>query len=66
MPKANYDLPNEKIHEIIRLSGVKSKREALIVAIDSYLQRKRLEKLIRSYGKVSLSWTKKSLSRHRE
>ena len=65
MAKANYDLPNDKIEEVIRLSGATSKREALLIALESYLHRKRLEKLIQSYGKVSLSWTDKSLKRYR-
>ena len=65
MSKANYDLPDETIEKVVLLSGAKSKREALIIAMESYLKRKQLEELIQSYGKVSLKWTKKSLAKYR-
>ena len=65
MSKANYDLPDETIEQVIRLSGAKNKREALIIAMESYLKRKQLEELIQSYGKVSLKWTQKSLAKYR-
>ncbi len=66
MAKANYDLPNETLEEVVKLSGAKSKREALVIAMESYLKRKKLERLIQSYGKVSLSWTQKSLKKYRD
>lgn len=31
-----------------------SKREALIIALDEYLKKKKIEKLVRSYGKIPL------------
>ena len=65
MAKANYDLPNDKILEIMRLSGVKSKREALVLAIDAYIERKLIEELINSQGKFKLTWTQKSLRKYR-
>ena len=66
MAKANYDLPNETIEEIMKLSGAKNKREALIIAMESYLNRKRIEELLQSYGKLSLNWTKKALKKYRK
>lgn len=66
MSKANYDLPNDTIEEVMRLSGAKSKREALIVALEAYLKRKRLEALMNAEGKLSLNWTKKALSKYRD
>ena len=66
MSRANYDLPNEKIEEVMKLSGAKSKREALIIALESYLRRKHIEALINAPGKISLNWTKKSLAKFRE
>lgn len=66
MAQANYDLPDEKIEKIKKIANVKSKREAIIIAIDAFLKRKEIEELISSYGKFSLNWTKKSLEKFRE
>lgn len=65
MSKANYDLPDEKLMRVIRLSGAKSKREAIIIALDEYLKKKKAEKLIQAYGKIPLSWDKRSLRSYR-
>ena len=66
MAKANYDLPNEMIERVRKLSGARTKREALVVALQAYLQQKKLDELIHSYGKVSLRWTRKSLQKYRQ
>lgn len=65
MAKANYDLPNDKIVEIIKLSGAKSKKEAIVIAMESYLKRKKIEALIGAYGKIQLAWTQKKLKQYR-
>lgn len=65
MGQANYDLPDSKIEKIKKLAKVKTKREALIIAIDEYLKKKEIEELIESYGKVSLSWTQQTLKKFR-
>jgi hypothetical protein len=66
MAKANYDLPAETLEEVMTLSQSKSKREAIIIALESYIKKKKLERLIDSYGKISLSWTRKSLEKYRK
>jgi hypothetical protein len=66
MAKANYDLPVETLEEVMTLSQSKSKREAIIIALESYIKKKKLERLIDSYGKISLSWTRKSLEKYRK
>lgn len=65
MGRANYDLPDEKLAKVVRLAGARSKREAIIIALDEYLKRKKAEDLIRAYGKIPLRWTKKSLRAYR-
>ena len=60
MAKANYDLPNDKIEEVMRISGAKSKREALLITLDSFLQRKKVEDLMGSFGKFPSAWKKAS------
>lgn len=65
MARSNYDLPNRKIEEVKKLSNARSKREAIIIALDEYLRRKTRDELRASAGKFHLSWTKKSLKKHR-
>lgn len=65
MAKANYDLPEEKLQKVVRQSGAASKREAIIIALDDYLAKKRAEALLGAYGKVPLKWTKSSLRKYR-
>lgn len=65
MGRANYDLPDVKLARVVRLSKARSKREAIIIALDEYLKKKQAEKLIQSYGKLPLTWTKKSLRSYR-
>lgn len=66
MAKANFDLPTATLEEVMKLSGAKSKREALVIAMESYLKRKKIEQLIQSYGKISLDWTQKTLKKYRD
>lgn len=65
MGRANYDLPDDKLARVVRCSGARSKREAIIIALDEYLKRKRAEELIQAYGKMPLTWTKQSLRAYR-
>ena len=66
MAKANYDLPVETLEEVVKLSEAKSKREAIVIALESYIKKKKIERLIASYGKVSIDWTRKSLETFRK
>lgn len=69
MGKANFDLPDDKLAKVIRLSGAKTKREAIILALEDYILKKevekKLKKLAQSSGKFDLNWTKKSLKAYR-
>ena len=66
MAKANYDLPTDTLEEVMKLSDAKSKREAIVIAMESYIRKKKIERLIDSYGKVSIDWTRKSLEKYRK
>lgn len=66
MSKANYDLPDDKIAKVVQEAGVKTKREAIIIALEDYLRRKKIEKLIQYYGKIPLRWTRASLRKYRD
>ena len=65
MAKANYDLPNDKLAKVLRYSGARSKREAIVLALDAYLDKKKAEQLLAAYGKIPLTWTKRSLRNYR-
>lgn len=65
MGRANYDLPDEKLAKVQRCTGARSKREAIIIALDEYLQKKKAEDLLQAYGKLPLKWTQKSLRTYR-
>ncbi|MBU0506148.1 MAG: type II toxin-antitoxin system VapB family antitoxin [bacterium] len=65
MAVANYDLPENILDMVRKISGVKTKREAIIIALKEYLRKNKIQKLIESQGKVSLNWTHKSLRAYR-
>lgn len=65
MAKANYDLPEETLLTVMKLSGSKSKKEAIIIALESFLERKKLEELMKSPGKIKLDWTQSKLKKFR-
>ncbi len=59
MSKANFDLPDDKLELVKKKAGVKTKREAIVIALDEYLRRKKIEELLRMKGKVRFDVTKK-------
>lgn len=65
MARANYDLPNEKLMQVVKAAGARSKREAIIIALDEYLKQKKREEIAEAYGKMPLTWTRRSLRKHR-
>lgn len=65
MGLANYDLPEDKLLRVRHLSKAKSKKEAIVIALDEYLRRKKIEQLIGLKGKIKLNWTRASLKKYR-
>lgn len=65
MAKANYELPEDKLQKVIKESGAKSKREAIIIALDEYLAKKKAEALLNAYGKLPLKWSRPALRKYR-
>ena len=66
MGLANYNLPDAPLKQVIRLSGAKTKRDAIILALEEYIKQKKREKLIQAYGKMPLRWTQKALKKYRD
>lgn len=65
MAKANYELPEDKLQKVIKESGARSKREAIIIALDEYLAKKKAEALLKAYGKLPLKWSQSALRKYR-
>lgn len=65
MAKANYDLPEDKLQKVVKESGASSKREAIVIALDDYLAKKKAEALLKAYGKLPTTWTQSSLRKYR-
>lgn len=68
--RTTINLVDDLIRELMRVSGVKRKREAIHLAISEFLRRKRIEGLLALEGKVhlDLDWREleeQELNRHR-
>jgi hypothetical protein len=48
--KVTVDLPEGELQEAMRHTGAKTKREALVIALSELNRRRRLKKLIESFG----------------
>ncbi len=58
-------LPDNLIMQVIRTSKVKTKTEAIIIAMKEYLRKKKLEKLINYSGKIKLKIDLEKLRKNR-
>lgn len=65
MARANYDLPEATLAKVKKYSGAKTKREALIIAMEDYLKKQKLRELLNMRGNLKLGWTQKSLRKYR-
>lgn len=48
--KTTIDIPDDALEEVIRLTGAKTKREAVLAAIYEFNRRRRLSKLTQRFG----------------
>jgi len=42
MAKANYDLPEKELLKVKRLAHARSKKEAIVIALNNYIHRKKI------------------------
>jgi len=63
--KTTIDIPEEALAEVIRHTGAKTKREAVLIAIADFNRRKRLERLVARAGKSMDFMTREDLRRTR-
>ena len=50
--RTTLDLPEKKIDELVKLTGARSKTEAIVWAMDEVIRARRRERLLGAAGKV--------------
>jgi Arc/MetJ family transcription regulator len=48
--KTTLNLPDAELQEVIRHTGAKTRREAVVIALSEFNRRRRLEKLAQKFG----------------
>jgi Arc/MetJ family transcription regulator len=64
--KTTIDIPDEELQEAIRLTGAKTKREAVVIALSEFNRRRRLQRLTEKFGTFEGFMTQEELRRMRE
>lgn len=54
--RATLNIPDKLLDEIKNITGEKSKTKAIVVAMEEFLKRKKLEKLLSLRGKVEIDY----------
>jgi Arc/MetJ family transcription regulator len=55
--RATLNIPDELIDELMKISGTKTKTQAICLAIEEYNRRKKVEKLLSLQGTVDMDDT---------
>ncbi|CAN5204332.1 MAG: type II toxin-antitoxin system VapB family antitoxin [Gemmatimonadetes bacterium] len=64
--KTTIDIPDKELAEVIRHTGAKTKKEAVVKAVVDFNRRKRLQELVEMFGKSTTFMTQEELRRMRE
>lgn len=64
--KTSIDIPEEDLKEIVKYTGAKTKREAVVHAVKDFNRRHRLEELAKSLGTFKDFMTQEDLREMRE
>lgn len=54
--RATLNIPDELICEVQRLSGEKTKTQAIVTVMEDYVRRKKMEDLLALRGKISIDY----------
>jgi metal-responsive CopG/Arc/MetJ family transcriptional regulator len=54
--RATLNIPDELINEVQRLSGQKTKTQAIVTVMEDYVRRKKMEDLLALRGKISIEY----------
>ncbi len=59
--RTTVNVPEELLLEVERLAKARSRREALIIALDDYVRRKRLQRVVDSEGELEFDLSAKQM-----
>jgi len=54
--RATLNIPDELIEEVQRLSGQKTKTQAIVTVMEDFVRRKKMEALLALRGKISIDY----------
>lgn len=54
--RATLNIPDELIDEVQRLSGEKTKTQAIVTVMEEYVRRKKMEDLLALRGKIAIEY----------
>lgn len=54
--RATLNIPDELIDEVQRLSGEKTKTQAIVTVMQDYVRRKKMEELLALRGKIAIEY----------
>lgn len=54
--RATLNIPDELIDEVQRLSGEKTKTQAIVTVMEDYVRRRKMEDLLALRGKISIEY----------
>lgn len=64
--KTTIDIPDKELHDAMRYTGARNKREAVVTALIDYNRRQRLQRLAEQFGTFDEILTQDDLRRMRE
>jgi len=64
--KTTIDIPSDELQEAMRLTGAKTEREAVVIALSELNRRRRLQRLAKKFGTLEGFMTQEELRRMRE
>lgn len=54
--RTTLDIPDDLLSNLKKVTGEKSKRKAICIAIEEYIRKKKIEKLISLSGKIKIDY----------
>lgn len=54
--RATLNIPDELVEEVQRLSGEKTRTQAIVTVMEEYVRRKRMEDLLALRGKIDIDY----------
>lgn len=64
--KTTIDIPDNELEDVMRLTGAKTKKEAVVTAITEFNRRRKLEKVLAKLGTFVDVMTEEELGEMRE